>query len=156
MNTLPHDRLIYLLYYDNGNLFWRISFPGVKVHSKAGFTNKRGYTKIKIDGKLFFKHRLIYFMFHQEWPKIVDHIDKVKSNDLIENLRPATNVLNSHNCDFTNGKQGIRGVHYDNRLGKFRAQIQVNGVKIHIGLFSTVDDAKYAYEKVKHEMVKGL
>ena len=150
MNTITLDRLLAVVYYNSGKLFW------VDTGDEAGSLNGRGYTKIKIDGRAFFRHRLIYFIHNGKWPKLVDHKDQDKSNDFPENLRDASHVLNSHNTEFTRGKYGVRGVHYDDRLKKFRAQIQVDGVKKHIGLFNSIEEAKMAYEQVKHELVVGL
>jgi hypothetical protein len=79
-----------------------------------GFDAKR-YLTIKIEGKWYLCHRIIYKAFHQEWdlqsPLEIDHINRVKKDNRIENLRLVThqqNLFNKNAKGYTRHKNGFR------------------------------------------------
>ena len=74
----------------------------------------------------------------------VDHVDGDKRNNTAENLRTATRQENSKNVNCPLGVIGIRGA-YRVRDGKYKSQICVNGVRVHLGYFDTPEDAGKAY-----------
>lgn len=105
---------------------WNNKFPG-----KLAFNTKtpRGYLVGSIGNQNFFAHRVAWACAHGEWPTLcIDHENRVKSDNRLENLRnveQATNLLNRGR--FKNGT-GITGV---SRRGiKWRAVI-VRRKKVH-------------------------
>lgn len=74
-----------------------------------------------------------------------DHRDGNTLNNTNENLRIATHFQNQHNrrLQKTN-TSGVHGVSFDKQLGKFRAQIHLNGKQIYLGCFSNIEDARAA------------
>lgn len=75
----------------------------------------------------------------------VDHIDRNKLNNQKDNLRIATNSINQ----FNKGKQknntsGTPGVFWDRSKKIWRARIQIDGKRIELGRFKTVDEAAAA------------
>jgi len=82
------------LSYDptTGYLYWK---KGKKLGERA-FNSKQtvGYFTGKIDGKAFLAHRLIWKMMHGEEPDVVDHINNIKEDNRIENLRSVTQRYN--------------------------------------------------------------
>ncbi len=135
--------------YRDGQLFNRVgranSEPAGKV---AGWYDKSsGYFRVKVLGKGYLVHRVIYAMHFGEMPKLVDHEDKNKINNLIENLRPATrgqNVVNS--LVRSDNKYGLKGVTYHKAAGKFVAQTFKDGKRIHIGVYESPVEAAHAYD----------
>jgi len=79
--------------------YWRVSTGRrVKARSKAGSLRKDGYTVIRINGNLFFAHRLVWFVTHGKFPdNFVDHLDGNPSNNKIESLRDVTHKVNHQN-----------------------------------------------------------
>lgn len=76
----------------------------------------------------------------------VDHKDGDRLNNQKFNLRICTP---SQNCSYrkasTIAKSGYRGVTKHN--DKWRARIEINGKKKHLGLFSTAKEASIVYKK---------
>lgn len=68
------------------------------VMFNVGSVNQDGYVRLWCNGTLRMKHRLLYWLFHGELPKEIDHWDTQRANNAISNLRPSDR---SHN---TKGK----------------------------------------------------
>lgn len=70
-----------------------------------------GYRKLQINKQQFLFHRIVFF-WHWGWmPEYVDHFDRDKNNNRIENLRSVTASQNSRNCGLNSrNKSGVRGV----------------------------------------------
>jgi hypothetical protein len=82
--------------------------------------------------------------------KEVDHINHETLDNRKENLRvvsKSVNQLNRNKGNKTN-KLGIRGVHFDEKIGKYRAQIQINKIKYHLGLHKTAEEAAEAIHDI--------
>lgn len=82
---------------ENGVIRYRISIKGIKAGDAAGVRRADGYVRVKIEGRAYFAHRLIYFMATGKQPEYLDHINGDKSDNRIENLREATNSQNMCN-----------------------------------------------------------
>ena len=92
-------------------------------------------------------HRLVAnaFIENPNNKECVDHKNNDKTNNHISNLRFATNKENQHNRKLSsNNTSNVKGVCFDKTAEKWKAQIQINGIKIHIGYFTNLDDAKSA------------
>jgi hypothetical protein len=93
-------------------------------------------------------HRFAWFYVYGEVPNIIDHINRDRSDNRILNLRNVTrkeNNINSNRLD--NAK--MYGVH--KQTGKYTAQIGIDGRKIHIGIYSTKEEAisaRLEYERL--------
>ena len=79
--------------YDPDGFFVRKS-NGIRVKSTA---HSAGYRTIWFNGKNHKAHRLIYQWHHSECPAMLDHINRNRADNRIENLRPATNSTNQMN-----------------------------------------------------------
>ena len=92
--------------------------------------------------KLHLVHRLIALAFIPLEPgkDFVDHHDGERANNSVENLRWATQQENNQNQSIRkNNKSGFKGVHFEN--GKWKAQIGIDGKRIHLGYFETIEEA---------------
>lgn len=101
---LTHDRLKRLLAYnpETGEFTWnenrnRSAMKG----DAAGAKGSTGYIAIFINGKYYAAHNLAWFYVHGYWPIEIDHIDRIKTNNKIENLRECTRVENMRNHSTT-------------------------------------------------------
>ena len=80
--------------------------------------------------------------------EFVDHRDSNPLNNTRENLRLATNSQNQMNrCKVSNTTSHLKGVSWHKGNKSWDAQIKVDGKSIHIGSFSTQEDAHEAYKK---------
>ena len=154
MSKLTHERLLEVLKYDeeSGSFTWLKSTSNrVKVGQIAGNSSGHEYDRIRIDGELYYAHRLAYFYMTSMWPdNKVDHKDISKRNNMWSNLRAASNQSNSANAPMhKNNTVGLKGVSRDG--SRFRAQIMVNRKYVHLGSFGTPEEAHAAYVKAANE-----
>jgi hypothetical protein len=107
------------------------------------------------EGKFYnyLAHRLAWLYEHGEFPKGgLDHINHVKTDNRITNLRIATQRENCRNLSMSSrNTTGHTGVYFHKSLGKYRASVRVNYKAIHLGYFENVEDAaKAAREGREH------
>jgi len=140
-----------LFEYRDGDLYWkeRPAYSSVDISKPAGNINDRDYRYIKIKGKAYRAHRLIYQMFNEQWDitdnsldNSVDHADRDKLNNSIDNLRIATQSQNRCNTGKQNNNtSGTTGVSWNKRAGKWKVQVWVNKKYHWGGLFVNKEDA---------------
>lgn len=153
---LNQQRLKYLFTYKDGSLYWENPTSNrVKRGDKAGSSDKAGYVRVRVDGKDYLLHRLV-FLYHNGWlPRFIDHKDTVPSNNRIDNLRPTTHSRNIANGSSTTSKAGLRGV---TRLknGKYTAQVMKNYKNHNLGLFESPEEAHEAYLAAREQLFPGV
>lgn len=134
--------------YRDGNLYWK-GIRGNKNYAgeKAGSRMPIGYEHIMIDGKYIYSHRAIFLYHHGYLPKILDHINGVRYDNRIENLREVTSAQNAWNVKRKPGMSGVKGVTWDKAERKWLAQLKVENKKIWIGRYRSLDEAEQAYKK---------
>ncbi len=113
--------------------------------------DKYGYLRVDLRENAIRKthllHRLVCcaFINNPNKKQFVDHIDNNPQNNHISNLRFATNKENQQNSKLSiKNTSGVKGVYFDKRRKKWRAQIKIDGIRIHIGYFDNLEDAKIA------------
>lgn len=139
-----------LFEYRDGHLFWKVDRRGNKLMGKQASRLKKsnGYHEVTINKKKYYAHRLIFMMIYGRWPVQIDHIDGDRSNNLISNLREATNAQNNRNTGIrSTNKSGFKGVSYYKSANRYIAKITVNYKGIHLGCFDTAQEAHEAYKK---------
>lgn len=148
MNTIklpPQEYLLKLFRYDpeNGNLYRRISVSDrTKVGDLVGSVSGTGYWKTSIDGVMYLVHRIIYKIHRGSDPLHIDHINGVRGNNRIENLRSVTRQENHRNTKIRiDNTSGTVGVHLNKSENKWKAQIKVNKKQIHLGTFVDLSSA---------------
>jgi hypothetical protein len=84
----------------------------------------------------------------------VDHKDLNPLNNQRDNLRLATNSQNAMNRGpSSTNVTGVKGVTYDARYkSPYIARIVINRKNKHLGAFSTLKEAKAAYDKAAEEL----
>ena len=135
-----------LLRYDKeaGKLYWSVSTNGrIKVGQEAGSVTKDGYKRLKYKGRMYLVHRIIWFLEYGVWPNILDHTDRDKLNNRIENLREATHSQNLYNIPHrSHNKSGYKGVcQKGDRWAAFCD-------RVYLGTFDTAKDAATCYDIV--------
>ena len=149
-NILTQKRVHELLTYDpNTGLFrWRKTRRNAKINVVAGTIDPRGYVRISIDCKIYSAHRLAWlYMYGSRPANEIDHINRIRGDNRIANLRDAPRIVNTQNVGFRkDNKSGVKGVGWHKAQRKWRARIQANGVMHELGYFLSIADAKAAYD----------
>jgi len=120
-------------------------YPGKIV----GTQNQSGHLLIAIDGKRYLAHLLAWFYIYGYWPKsMIDHKNNIPQDNSWSNLRLANKSLNAANSKIRkDSSSGFKGVSWDRRRLKWRANIVVNGKQIYLGYFVEAEMAHQSYCK---------
>lgn len=135
-----------IFYYDEGVLKYR-GGPYQPKDKEAGWIRPdTGYHCVSIDRKQYKTHRLIFLMFNGYLPSLVDHIDRDKLNNRIENLREATKQENAVNSE----RWDKGGVSFRSDRGKWRAYFRKDYKQIFLGYYNSKEEAQAAVQKAKY------
>lgn len=152
--SLTQARLCELFSYNEfaGDFIWKArTSRRVSVGDVAGHRTNQGYLAIRVDGRLYLAHRLVWLYVYGEFPTHeIDHRDGCGTNNRLPNLRPATSSENKQNsrirCD---NKLGHTGIFLNKRTEKYVAVIYVGGRKFNLGEFALLSDAIRARRRAK-------
>lgn len=125
-----------------------------KTRKIAGSKGANGYMQIKVAGKVYYQHRLAWYLHFGYWPENqIDHINGVKTDNRISNLRLATNKQNAQNTGLRrDNTSGVRGVYYEKgRKSPWKARIKIDGKFKFLGYFVTKGEAETAYQTAAEE-----
>lgn len=135
--------------YHGGQLFHAKRRNGAKHGERAGWLNpSTGRWMVNAGGKQRLASRVIWEMHNGPIPRgmEIDHINRDKSDDQVENLRLATRFQNNANTRAKiSNTSGFKGVDLHKGGPKWRARIRINGQRLNIGVFETAEEAAAAY-----------
>lgn len=142
---LNQSELKQYLDYDanTGHLTWiKKANKGTVINSRAGSLTPSGYRRVKLLGQQYAEHRLIWCWYYGHYPsQHLDHINHIRDDNRIINLREVTISENARNRKTQNSKTSERGIWYCRRRDRFIAEITLNGKKVYQGTFKTSDEA---------------
>lgn len=117
--------------------------------NSKGSLDKDGYLIIKIKKKQYKAHRLVYAFFNGKFPEQeIDHINRIRTDNRIDNLRAVTRIENVRNSYVPPNKEtGVVGVHISNNTNK-KYTIRLNKK---ICRFYTLEEAVMARKKYRGE-----
>lgn len=133
-------------------LVWIKKAPRYPAVGTPAFTAiSSGYYVGRFNGPCVKAHRVVFYLANGKWPEgDVDHIDGNKLNNSPDNLRDIPHQANTHN------RRSAKGYHWHSRDKVWNAKITVSGKQIHLGSYSTEEDARQAYlaaKRVMHQQV---
>ena len=94
-------------------------------------------------GRIYRAHRLAWLIVYGSFPPDqIDHINGVKHDNRIMNLRAVTHAENSRNRPlYIGNKSGHTGIFYNKRMKKWVAQIGGTDKRVNLGSFENKEDA---------------
>lgn len=130
-------------YHKDGYLTWKINKARFKKGDKLnGYLTSYGYLYTSVKCKRFFMHRLIWLYHNENIPRVLDHINCIKTDNRIENLREATHFYNEANKLKRKGTSSkYKGVQF--KYNRWHAAC----CQTYLGSFATEEDAAMAYDK---------
>lgn len=148
-HTISRERLMALVSYDadSGIFTYRHRIGGppnwnVKNAGRvAGRVDRFGYCIVGLDKHRWLAHRLAWLYHYGVWPTaLLDHIDRNRTNNAIENLREASPTQNRANRKPA-GSSGRLGVTWHRRCQKWQASCGA----VYLGMFDDLEEAAAAY-----------
>lgn len=126
-----------------------------RTGQSVGWVNDKGYVRVYVDGyRDFCRSNIVWIMHNGDIPKgfEIDHINRNKSDDRIENLRLADKSLQNFNKGVqANNRLGVQGVTRGCSKSKpFKAVFRGK----FLGNFQTVEEASQAYQSAKQEYLR--
>lgn len=147
--SLTLDRLKSVLAYDSetGIFTWLAKPRRRSMDLIAGTENGGGYRQICIYQKVYKAHRLAWFYVYGKWPSgQIDHINGMRSDNRISNLREATHSTNQANAKKRSSSNSPhKGVTYHVASGLWHARVTKERKLAFSGYFNSPDEAAKAY-----------
>ena len=143
------DLLSKLNYFpDTGTFTWKATPRRGFVGKFAGHINPRGYTSIRLDGKSYLAHHLVWLAETGAFPsKDIDHINQNPADNRFCNLREVTHTENMRNTK--RHKERI-GYCFDRTHGKWKVYLdQPDKKRINLGTVKTKEEAMELLERSK-------
>jgi hypothetical protein len=136
--------------YREGALYWIDRYDG----KRAGLSNpnNQGYIAVWCEQKQYLAHRIIWEMHNGpiERGMEVDHINQVKHDNRIENLRVVTRQKNMWNTKAKGWFVDPRRAH---RPDPYTAKINIGSKQKIIGNYATAEEAHAAYTEYKTRLI---
>lgn len=122
---------------ETGKIFGKRGF-------QVGYVRKEGYIGLYTPNfkHLQAHHYAWFYVYNNVDFEQLDHINRVKTDNRICNLRIATHQLNQWNRNF-------KGYYFDEKRNRFRTCLTVNHKQVYQGYFETEEEAKKKYLELK-------
>jgi hypothetical protein len=152
MNEITAENVKDFFSYEKstGKLFWKVKRShNALIGEEAGCVEKRhGYRVIRVLNHRYKAHRIVWLYVYGKWPSgIIDHINRNKTDNRVENLRDTTTQINNLNKGLSKAsKTGIKNITWHTRDNRYRAAFTINGKQKHLGYFKSIEEAMSAVQ----------
>lgn len=153
-SSLTQERLQDLFDYNaiTGDLIRKCRKGSASNGSIAGNLMPQGYLRTTVDNCSYLNHRLVWLYVYGYFPENdLDHINRNKSDNRIENLREVSVSCNLRNRgNQKNNTSGVKGVSWHKMGNSWKATISINSKCVYLGLFKTFEEAvqaRFAFEQ---------
>lgn len=146
---------------EDGSLRWRVGRRGsAKAGDVAGTVETNGYIRLRIDGRRYQAHRLVWLIAFGRMPDgEIDHINGNRSDNRLANLRDVTgrqNTQNRQRAYKSKARTDVVGPSFQTSRGMWLVNIRVDGRSKFIGRYLTIDEAESAYLDAKRQYHPGF
>lgn len=156
MRITTQEYLREILHYDesSGVFTWNnVKSLKVKKGQIAGSVSSDGYVHIYHKNSRYKAHRLAWLYIHNELPNgVIDHINHIKTDNRIDNLRVVTPGDNSRNQPYY-PREGAKyfGLRWSDKYAVWYAEIKHNNKTIYLGQFTNFLDAVSARKSAENK-----
>ena len=134
-------------YHEDGTLSYNKNGKKVVCTSKSD----SGYTFVSIDRKPRRLHRMIFLYHHGYLPEVIDHINGIRHDNRVENLRPANKEQNCLNrTKSKNNTSGFKNVSWSNIASKWMVQMTVNKKYTNFGYYEDIELADLVAQEARN------
>ena len=113
-----------LFEYKDGRLYRKIQRSNTKIGDEAGWIGNKGYRLVSINYKGVLVHQIVFLMHHGYIPEYIDHVNGIKTDNRIENLRAATCSQNGYNQKRrASNKSGCKNVSWNKSRSKWVVRV---------------------------------
>jgi hypothetical protein len=151
LELLSQEYLLSRLSYDpeTGRLYWR-KHEDMPPNWNARWAGKEAFTSVsegrylvgRICGRKRYAHRVIYKMVHGVDPVEVDHINRIKTDNRLANLRSVTSSVNCRNFPKKkNNTSGFNGVYWRKDTKCWEVRMNIGGRNLYLGNFTCKETA---------------
>jgi hypothetical protein len=153
---LTYELVRELFDYKDGGLYWKSSRNGRGwAGDRFGRVHMDGYRNGYVHGLTVSEHRLIFLLHNGYYTENqIDHINRDKSDNRIENLREVSYSCNAKNCGLSvRSKSGVTGVTPNPRGNGWRVRVSIDGKLNHLKTCKELGEAVIVRWKaeVKHD-----
>lgn len=141
----------------NGNgLVWKKLTPNTYRHEligkRFGCHDDKGYRVGIFMGTKYKEHHLVWLLHYGTLPSQIDHINGIKDDNSINNLRLATHSQNQHNRTRSkNNTSGVKGV--VRHKNKWCVRVFKNNKAYYGGYFDELNDAESAVVQLRLKLI---
>lgn len=151
---LTQEELHRLFDYKDGHLYWKIK-PSkcTSIGDKVGCLDTHNlYIKSSYKDKNYLVHRLVFAWHYGYFPKMIDHINGIRFDNRIENLRAADDKSNQWNQKLhSRNTSNYKNVIFRKDKQRWACRFKVNGKHIMRGYFKTPEEANELAIKMRQE-----
>lgn len=142
---------------ETGNLIWKTNTGTAKAGSIAGYIKNKGanysngYRYIRVNSRDYPAHRLVWLFHNGRFPsKYIDHINTIRDDNRIENLRDVSHAENMLNLAKGSGaSSGYKGVYRAKGASKWFSVVYWEGLSVHLGWYDDPVDASSVYHTAR-------
>lgn len=128
------------------HLAWNTRFAGKEV----GALLNNGYLYVNLKKRVMLVHRVIWAMVYGYWPDQVDHINHVRTDNRLSNLREVSASGNARNISLPkDNTSGRIGVYWWEDRQVWYAKMKVGSKHHHLGYYKSKAEAIAAREEAE-------
>jgi len=125
-------------------IYWNPKWAGAEAFTSF---DRYGYRQGTVLGNVMRGHRVCWAIYYGKWPKVIDHVNGVRDDNRIENLRSVTQKINCRNSRLSSDNtSGVSGISWCKSRNRWEAYINGPNGRIALGRFPKLTDAKLARE----------
>jgi len=142
----------YFLYIPElGNFAVKKAYGKLRLGDLLKSEDAEGYRNVSFNGKRYYVHRLVWLYNYGEWPSTIDHKNRIRNDNKLENLRDCSRSDNQQNLSANqNNKTGYENISQSARDGTFVIQKTIKGKRMS-GSSKTIEGAL----AIKESMLNG-